>query len=198
MFRVVRTRVAATVFVVFVAASAFGCSQSGGYIAGTDVKTYAGADARPGQLINFGFVIDPSHDATVHLLDVRPLGVPESIEIVSVWADNLAAGNDAVGVLRGDLPALYPNVFQKRSIGEATLIGSGPRTWQVIVTIRSLALGHHEIEALVVTYEVGERRFEETLPYRFAIDVIDCERTPQSSSVCSGEPEPPITATPPR
>ena len=152
-----------------------------------DIGTLTGADARPGQVVNFGFILEPV-DQPIRLLAVSLLDAPKEVQVLRVWGDRLNSGETPIGAAREDLIALYPSLYMAKSIEEVLLV-PGSVDWQIIVSARSNRPGRHEFGGLRVVYKIGKRKSTQEFPYRMAITVLDC--TSRSDSVCSTQSEPP-------
>lgn len=154
-------------------------------------ETTTSIDAKPGDIVNFGFTFQARGERRIRLMRALPFGVDPDVSILKVWAFRPSEAGRGIGAIRGDLIGTYPDYYRPRRVSEIRLDAAEVPDWQVIVTLKSDAFGTHGIEGMRVRYLLGDQAQEQAFQFHMRVRVVDCTKAVfRTSFVCSGHPEP--------
>jgi hypothetical protein len=154
-------------------------------------ETVTSADAKPGQLVNFGHILGNDGDGRAAFLEVEAINPAREFEVIDIWALDANQAGTGIGVVRGDLVQLAQGRIQSLPVTRIEIEPNEYR-WYVIVSVSSRSIGTHGIEGLRIRYQHLNDELEQEFSFKMRVNVKDCNGQDRLADVCvrQGEANP--------
>jgi hypothetical protein len=160
--------------VLLVGAVACGDSAAGNslkpLVGETTVGT--GVSSHVGEVWDFGQVLANISGVGVRLDRVEVLGLPKGLTVAGAVAYRAEDTNGVVGLLKGDLATVQPDLYGHPSAIKGLLVPAGSEDWYVVVEVSPSAPGTYRTKGLRIWYVVNGKRQHQDFAVRFKTKTV--------------------------